>query len=104
MLERDAKVTSTQSKTILAEIVANGGGDPVAIADAKGFHALDSSDLSAIVDVVIADQGEAWAKFCGGEEKALGALVGAVMKSSQGKADGKAVTALLQARRRSNTQ
>jgi len=101
ILERDAKVTSTQSKTILAEIVANGGGDPVAIADAKGFHALDTSALAVIVDIAIADQGDAWAKFCAGEEKALGALVGAVMKASQGKADGKAVTALLQDRRRS---
>jgi Asp-tRNA(Asn)/Glu-tRNA(Gln) amidotransferase B subunit len=34
-----------------------------------------------------------------GEEKALGALVGAVMKSSKGKADGKVITALLQAKR-----
>ena len=41
----------------------------------------------------------AWAKFVGGEDKAVGALVGAVMKASKGKADGKAVTALLQARR-----
>ncbi|MHB1090858.1 MAG: Asp-tRNA(Asn)/Glu-tRNA(Gln) amidotransferase subunit GatB, partial [Ilumatobacteraceae bacterium] len=104
ILERDGKVTSTQSKTILAEIVAGGGGDPVAIAAAKGFEALDTSALAAIVDAVIADQGEAWAKYCAGEGKALGALVGAVMKSSQGKADGKAVTALLQARRGSYTQ
>ncbi|MEN9301132.1 MAG: GatB domain, partial [Actinomycetota bacterium] len=40
-----------------------------------------------------------WAKYCNGEEKAVGALVGAVMKVSQGKADGKVVTAILQARR-----
>lgn len=103
VLERDAKVTATQAKTILAEIVVNGGGDPLAIAVAKGFEALDTSALAAIVDSVIIHQGDAWAKYCAGEEKALGALVGAVMKSSQGKADGKAVTALLQARRGSNT-
>jgi len=29
----------------------------------------------------------------------MGALVGAIMKASQGKADGKVVTAILQARR-----
>jgi len=34
-----------------------------------------------------------------GEEKALGALVGAVMKYSKGKADGKVITALLQAKK-----
>jgi len=51
------------------------------------------------VDDVIAAQPEAWAKYCAGEEKAMGALVGAIMKLSQGKADGKVVTAILNARR-----
>jgi aspartyl-tRNA(Asn)/glutamyl-tRNA(Gln) amidotransferase subunit B len=99
LLERDAKVTATQAKTILAEIVANGGGDAVAIAAAKGFEALDTSAVEAMVDAAIAAQPDAWAKYCAGEEKAMGALVGAIMKSSQGKADGKVVTALLQAKR-----
>ncbi|MEO5974148.1 MAG: Asp-tRNA(Asn)/Glu-tRNA(Gln) amidotransferase subunit GatB, partial [Ilumatobacteraceae bacterium] len=104
VLERDAKITSTQAKTILAEIIATNGGDPAAIAEAKGFRALDLTSLSEIVDGVIVSQGDAWNKYCAGEEKALGALVGAAMKSSQGKASGKAVTALLQSRRDSARQ
>ena len=98
-MERDAKITATQAKTILSEMVANGGGDPVAIAAAKGFEALDTSAVEAMVDAAIAQQADAWAKYCAGEEKAMGALVGAIMKASQGKADGKVVTAILQARR-----
>ena len=99
VMERDGKITSTQSKTLLAEIVANGGGDAVALAAAKGFEALDNSAAQNLVDAVIAAQPEAWAKYCAGEEKAMGALVGAIMKLSQGKADGKVVTAILNARR-----
>jgi aspartyl-tRNA(Asn)/glutamyl-tRNA(Gln) amidotransferase subunit B len=99
ILETGGKLTSTQAKTVLGELVAHGGGDATAIAAAKGFEALDNSALEAIVDQVIAAQSESWAKYCGGEEKAMGALVGAIMKASQGKADGKAVTALLQAKR-----
>ena len=99
VMERDGKITSTQSKTLLAEIVANGGGDAVALAAAKGFEALDNSAAQNLVDDVIAAQPEAWAKYCAGEEKAMGALVGAIMKLSQGKADGKVVTAILNARR-----
>ena len=99
VMERDGKITSTQSKTLLAEIVANGGGDAVALAAAKGFEALDNSAAEKMVDDVIAAQPEAWAKYCAGEEKAMGALVGAIMKLSQGKADGKVVTAILNARR-----
>ena len=98
-MERDAKVTATQAKTILAEMVASGGGDPVAIAAVKGFEALDTSAVEAMVDAAIAQQADAWAKYCAGEEKAMGALVGAIMKASQGKADGKVVTAILQSRR-----
>ncbi|HRE02004.1 MAG TPA: Asp-tRNA(Asn)/Glu-tRNA(Gln) amidotransferase subunit GatB, partial [Ilumatobacteraceae bacterium] len=37
-LETSGTVTATQAKTILAEIVANGGGDAAAIAKANGFE------------------------------------------------------------------
>jgi len=94
-LEVEGKVTATQAKAILAEILANGGGDAAAIAQAKGFEALDTSALESVVDQVIAEQADAWAKFCAGDGKAMGAIVGAVMKATQGKADGKLVTALL---------
>ena len=99
IMETGGKLTSTQAKTVLAELVANGGGDAEAIATANGFEAMDTSALEAMVDEVIAAQPDAWAKYCAGEEKAMGALVGAIMKASKGKADGKAVTALLQSKR-----
>lgn len=53
----------------------------------------------AMVDAAIAAEPGAWKKYCDGEEKALGALVGAIMKASKGKADGKAVTSILQSKR-----
>ena len=99
LLEIDGKLTATQAKQVLAEIVANGGGDAEAIAAAKGFEAMDTSELESMVDGAIAALPDAWAKFCAGEGKAMGALVGAVMKASKGQADGKAVSALLNARR-----
>jgi aspartyl-tRNA(Asn)/glutamyl-tRNA(Gln) amidotransferase subunit B len=98
-LETGGQLTATQAKTVLAEIVAAGGGDAEAIAAAKGFEAMDTSELESMVDAAIAANADAWAKYCGGEEKAMGALVGAIMKASKGKADGKAVTALLHAKR-----
>ncbi len=98
-LEVQGKLTATQAKTVLAEIVADGGGDAAAIAAAKGFEAMDSGSLETLVDQAIAANTEAWSKFCAGEGKAMGALVGAVMKLSQGKADGKQVTALLNAKK-----
>ena len=99
LLEADGKVTATQAKAILSDLLANDGGDPAAIAAAKGFEAIDTSALEAVVDQVIADNADAWAKWCSGEGKALGALVGAAMKATQGKADGKVLNQLFNARK-----
>ncbi|MBK8332311.1 MAG: Asp-tRNA(Asn)/Glu-tRNA(Gln) amidotransferase subunit GatB [Acidimicrobiaceae bacterium] len=94
-LETAGTLTATQAKAVLAELVANNGGDASAIAAAKGFEAMDNSALEGFVQDAIAADPDAWAKFCAGDGKAMGALVGLVMKASKGKADGKLVTALL---------
>jgi aspartyl-tRNA(Asn)/glutamyl-tRNA(Gln) amidotransferase subunit B len=98
-MEVGGTLTATQAKAVVAEMIAGNGGDAEAIAAAKGFEAMGAGSLAPLVDQAIAENGEAWTKFCAGEAKAVGALVGAVMKLSSGKADGKAVTALLNARR-----
>jgi aspartyl-tRNA(Asn)/glutamyl-tRNA(Gln) amidotransferase subunit B len=98
-LEIDGALTATQAKQVLAEIVAGNGGDAAAIAASKGFEAMDDSELQSMIDDAISAQADAWAKFCAGDGKAMGALVGAVMKASRGQADGKAVTAILTERR-----
>ena len=99
ILERDGKLSATQAKTVLSELVENGGGDAAAIATTKGFEAMDNSAVEAMVDEAIAADPDAWAKYCAGEEKAAGAIVGRVMKASKGKADGKVVSAIMQSRR-----
>jgi aspartyl-tRNA(Asn)/glutamyl-tRNA(Gln) amidotransferase subunit B len=98
-LETSGVLTATQAKAVLTDLVAAGGGDAAAIAAAKGFEAMDAGALGALVDEAIAAQPAAWDSYRGGNDKALGALVGAVMKASRGQADGGAVTALLRARR-----
>jgi aspartyl-tRNA(Asn)/glutamyl-tRNA(Gln) amidotransferase subunit B len=99
-LEKAGQVTPTQAKQILGELVDGGGaGDPAAIAARRGFQAMDRGTLEAAVDAAIAAQPAAWEKYRAGEDKAAGALVGAVMKATKAQADGKAVTAVLQRRR-----
>ena len=83
-MEVAGTMTSTQVKQVLADLVAGEGDDPAAIAAAMGFEAIDTSALEAIVDEAIAAQPDAWEKYRAGEDKAAGALVGAVMKASQG--------------------
>jgi aspartyl-tRNA(Asn)/glutamyl-tRNA(Gln) amidotransferase subunit B len=91
-------LSSTQAKTVLAELVAS-GGDPEQIAAAHGFQAMDTGELDALVDGLIAEHPDEWQRFCDGDPKITGFFVGKVMKATQGKADGKVVTSLLQARK-----
>jgi aspartyl-tRNA(Asn)/glutamyl-tRNA(Gln) amidotransferase subunit B len=99
-LEVDGALTPTQAKAVLADVLAAGGdADPAAIAATKGFEAMDTSALEAAVDAAIAADPTAWAKYLAGDDKVAGAFVGSVMKATKGKADGKAVTALLRSRR-----
>ena len=98
VLESGGTLTATQAKAGLAELIERGGGSAAAIAAEKGFEAMDTSELDALVDAAIAADPDAWEKFQAGEGKAIGALVGHVMKASRGQADGKAVTAALRER------
>jgi aspartyl-tRNA(Asn)/glutamyl-tRNA(Gln) amidotransferase subunit B len=97
-------ITATQAKTLVERLLADGGGDAKALAAALGFEAMDTGELGSLVDAAIAAEPDAWAKFCGGDGKAMGALVGHIMKSSRGQADGKLVSQLLNQRKTSETK
>jgi aspartyl-tRNA(Asn)/glutamyl-tRNA(Gln) amidotransferase subunit B len=94
-LETSGSITATQAKAVLARMIEHGGGNAQAIAGEMGFEAMDTSALEAIVDEAIGAQPDAWAKYLAGERKALGAIVGHVMKASKGQADGKLVNEIV---------
>nr|AGC71205.1 aspartyl-tRNA(Asn) amidotransferase subunit B amidotransferase subunit B [uncultured bacterium A1Q1_fos_568] len=97
-MESAGELSSTQTKTVLAEMV-DGGGAPGDIASSHGFEAMDTGELDALLDGIIAANPDEWERFCGGDGKVTGFFVGQIMKATQGKADGKVVTALLNSRR-----
>jgi aspartyl-tRNA(Asn)/glutamyl-tRNA(Gln) amidotransferase subunit B len=100
-METSGELTPTQAKVVLAEMVET-GAHPKDIAQARGFEAMDGDALGAAVDDVIAAHPDEWSRFREGDDRARGKLtgffVGRVMAATQGKADGKAVTALLRER------
>ncbi|HEU4599130.1 MAG TPA: GatB/YqeY domain-containing protein, partial [Solirubrobacterales bacterium] len=92
------KVSHGSGKMVLGQLVEN-GGDPVAIVEREGLAQIsDSGELEAIVDKAIADNAEAVAKVREGNPKAMGAIVGAIMRETKGRADGGEVQRLLQER------
>ena len=67
--------------------------------DALGLRQMsDSSALDAILETVLAEHQKSVDEFHAGKQKAFNALVGQVMKASQGKANPAQVNALLKAR------
>jgi aspartyl-tRNA(Asn)/glutamyl-tRNA(Gln) amidotransferase subunit B len=79
--------------------VLAGEGDPAQVVQARGLAVLGESDeLAAAVDAAIAGAPDVVEKVRGGKVQALGALVGAVMKSTRGKADAATVRRMLEER------
>ena len=97
LMESGGKLTATQAKAVLSEILTD-GGDPETIAQARGFEAMDTGAAESMVDQLIADNPTEFDRFKNGDPKVAGFFVGQAMKLSGGKADGKAITALLRSR------
>jgi aspartyl-tRNA(Asn)/glutamyl-tRNA(Gln) amidotransferase subunit B len=91
----DKAVTADGAKQVLERLVAE-GGDPAAIVEAEELGAMgDGGELAEVVARAIEADPDAADKVRGGNPKAIGALVGAVMRETKGRADGGEVTRLI---------
>jgi aspartyl-tRNA(Asn)/glutamyl-tRNA(Gln) amidotransferase subunit B len=91
----EKKISHGSGKTVLAALVAE-GGDPSAIVEREGLAQIsDTSELESIVAAAIEANPDAAEKVKAGNEKAIGAIVGAVMKETKGRADGGEVNRLI---------
>lgn len=93
-LEQDGKLSATQSKTVLADMLEN-GGDPAEIARRRGFEALDTGSLQSVVAEVVAAHPDEWQRYTDGDDKLVGFFTGAVIRATNNRANGKAVAAEL---------
>ena len=90
-----AKEISRGSGRELLAVLVGEGGEPKEISERLGLAAGGGEDLSAIVERAIAAQPEAAEKVKAGEGKAIGAIIGAVMRETKGRADGGEATKLI---------
>ncbi len=89
------KVSHGAAKQVLEALVAE-GGDPAAIVEREGLGQIaDGSELEGVVESAIEAQPEAADQVRGGNQKAIGVIVGAVMKQTKGRADGGEVQRLI---------
>jgi aspartyl-tRNA(Asn)/glutamyl-tRNA(Gln) amidotransferase subunit B len=97
-LEDSGKISATQSKAVLAEML-DGKGEPGEIIERLGFEGVDSDVLGGMVDQIIADNPGEWQRFVDGDEKVAQFLFGQVMRQTKGQANGKLVAEAFNARR-----
>jgi aspartyl-tRNA(Asn)/glutamyl-tRNA(Gln) amidotransferase subunit B len=91
-------VTPGAAKQVLDRL-ASQGGDPARIVEAEELGAIaGGGELEAVVEAAIAANPEAVESLRAGRDKAIGAIIGYVMRETKGRADGGEVTRLVRAK------
>jgi aspartyl-tRNA(Asn)/glutamyl-tRNA(Gln) amidotransferase subunit B len=93
-LEDEGALTNKLARQVADAVVA-GEGEPDAVIEAHGWKVAGEDELIAAVDAAIAGNADVAEKVRGGNQGALGPLVGAVMKATGGSADAKRARELL---------
>ena len=91
------EVAGSAAKDVLAELVEK-GGEPAAVVESLGLARAGGDELEQIVDRALAEQAEAVEKIRAGNDRAIGAVVGAVMRQTKGRADGGEVQRMIKER------
>ena len=88
-------INAGAGRQVLDALVAE-GGDPAAIVEREGLGSMGGGDeLAGVVAAAIAANGDAADKVRGGNAKAMGPIVGFVMRETKGRADGGEVGRLI---------
>jgi aspartyl-tRNA(Asn)/glutamyl-tRNA(Gln) amidotransferase subunit B len=94
MVERK-EISTGAGRQVLAKLVAE-GGDPAEIVEREGLGAMEGTgEIEAAIEAAIEADPDAAARVREGNVKAIGPLVGHVMRKTKGRADGGEVTRLI---------
>jgi aspartyl-tRNA(Asn)/glutamyl-tRNA(Gln) amidotransferase subunit B len=96
-LVAEGTVAGSAAKEVLDALVAE-GGDPERIVEQRGLARAGGDELEGIVERALAENADAVEKIKAGQDKAIGAIVGAVMRETKGRADGGEVQRLIRER------
>jgi aspartyl-tRNA(Asn)/glutamyl-tRNA(Gln) amidotransferase subunit B len=88
------QVSQSAAKEVL-DVLAAEGGDPAAIVEQRSLGIAGADELEGIVQRAIDANPRAVEELKGGKQKAVGAIVGAVMRETKGRADGGEVQRLI---------
>ncbi len=90
------RVSIGAGRRVLDRLVAEGGDDPMAIVEAEGLAAMNGEDeLATVVAAALGANADAAERVREGNAKAIGPIVGYVMRETKGRADGTEVARLV---------
>ncbi len=96
LIDQGTLSTSLAKQVLTGVIEARGASTPAEVAKAHGLEQVsDEGELRGIVAQVVADNASTVEDIRGGNTKAIGALVGQVMKATRGQADPRKTNELL---------
>jgi aspartyl-tRNA(Asn)/glutamyl-tRNA(Gln) amidotransferase subunit B len=87
-------ISHSAGKTVL-DVLAAEGGDPEQIVEQRSLGMAGVDELGSIVDAALEANPKAVEELKGGKAKAIGAIVGFVMRETKGRADGGEVNRLV---------
>ena len=87
-------VSQSAAKEVL-DVLAAEGGDPAAIVEERSLGLAGADELEGIVERALEANPRAVEELKGGKQKAVGAIVGFVMRETKGRADGGEVQRLI---------
>jgi aspartyl-tRNA(Asn)/glutamyl-tRNA(Gln) amidotransferase subunit B len=91
------EVSASAGKEVL-DVLVSEGGDPDAVVESRGLGRAGEDELEGIVEKAIAENQSAVEKIRQGKVQAIGAIVGAVMRETKGRADGGEVQRMIRER------
>jgi aspartyl-tRNA(Asn)/glutamyl-tRNA(Gln) amidotransferase subunit B len=90
------ELSSGGGRQVLDRLASESGADPESIVEQEGLQAIGAGDeLAAVVAAALDANPEAATRVREGEEKAIGPIVGHVMRETKGRADGREVARLV---------
>jgi len=93
-LVASGEVSRSAAKDVLASVFET-GDSPSAVVEREGLASVGSDELSGVVDEAISANPDEAERIRNGDQKVVGFLVGQVMKTTRGNADGGRVRQLL---------
>ncbi len=96
--EDSGRLSATQAKAVMSRLAEKGGSVEEAIS-ALGFVGLSDSEVAALVERVTGENPDEWGRYLAGENQLAGFFIGAAMKASGGKVNGRIFSALLAGKR-----